>query len=144
MACKHWQEGPTDAPPAAFSSDGLSTRAPALRGNAPSGAPIAITTRPPCLCQIPSHIIGAVTTAFRVGVGAVPPVLRCPMAVPASRSRRICHPAYLSTCGCPPSDYLGPTGLGNEGGPGGLPNDTVCITHAVALTLAGGAKTCET
>jgi hypothetical protein len=23
MACKHWQEGPTDAPPAAFSSDGL-------------------------------------------------------------------------------------------------------------------------
>jgi hypothetical protein len=24
MACKHWQEGPTDAPPAAFNSDGLS------------------------------------------------------------------------------------------------------------------------
>jgi hypothetical protein len=23
MACKHWQEGPRDAPPAAFSSDGL-------------------------------------------------------------------------------------------------------------------------
>jgi hypothetical protein len=23
MACKHWQEGPTDEPPAAFSSDGL-------------------------------------------------------------------------------------------------------------------------
>jgi hypothetical protein len=23
MACKHWQEGPTDAPPAAFCSDGL-------------------------------------------------------------------------------------------------------------------------
>jgi hypothetical protein len=27
MACKHWQEGPTDAPPAAFSSDGLSCAA---------------------------------------------------------------------------------------------------------------------
>jgi hypothetical protein len=45
---------------------------------------------------------------------------------------------YLSRYGCPPNDFLGPTGLGNGGESNGLPNATAYITHAV-LGLSNGA-----
>jgi hypothetical protein len=54
------------------STGDLSCRSLALRRNAPSEGPL--TTRPPCLCQIPSHIIGDVTATFRALVRAC---LRC-------------------------------------------------------------------
>jgi hypothetical protein len=40
---------------------------------------------------------------------------------------------YLATYGYSPNDFLGPTGLGNEDGSNGLPNDTVYITHTVLV-----------
>jgi hypothetical protein len=68
-------------------------RSLALIRNAPSGAPIAI--RPPCLCQIPSHIIDDVTATFRAGAGGASGAT--PMAVSAPRSRRIYRPPPSST-----------------------------------------------
>jgi hypothetical protein len=107
-----------------------------LRRNAPPE--ISITTGSPCLCQIPSHIIDDVTAAVRVG--AVPPVLQW-------QYRRLVYHAHiyhpqvpLSTYGCSPNEFLGPTGLGSEDESNGLPNDTVYITHAV-LTLSDDALT---
>jgi hypothetical protein len=72
-----------------------------LRSNAPPE--ISSTTGPPCLCQIPSHIIDDVTAAVRVG--AVPPVLQW-------QYRRLVHYPftilkYLSTYGCSPDEFLG-------------------------------------
>jgi hypothetical protein len=115
-------------------------RSLALRRNAPSEAPI--TTRPPCLCQIPSHITDDVTVDFRVG--AVPSVLRW-------QYQRLVHGAfitskYLSTCGCLLNDFvnfLGPTSFGNEDESSGLPSDTIYITHAV-LTLPDDALSTNT
>ena len=103
-----------------------------LRRNAPPE--ISITTGPPCLCQIPSHIIDDVTAAVRVG--AVPSVLQW-------QYRRLVHYPFtilkcLSTYGCSPNEFLGPTGFENEDESNGLPNDTVYITHAV-LTLSDDA-----
>jgi hypothetical protein len=58
-----------------------------------------------------------------------------------SEYRRLVHgafatPKYLPTYGCPPIDFLGPTGLGSEGASNGLPNDTVYITpHLCYLAM---------
>ena len=109
-------------------------RSLSLRSSAPPE--ISITTGPPCLCQIPSHIIDDVTAAVRVG--AVPSVLQW------QYRRLVYYPftilKYLSTYGCSPNEFLGPTGLENEDESNGLPNDTVYITHAV-LTLSDDALT---
>ena len=115
-----------------LASTGDLRRSLTLRRNATD----SITTRSPCLCQIPSHIIDDVTAAVRVG--AVPPVLQW-------QYRRLVHYPftilkYLSTYGCSPDEFLGPTSLGNEDESNGLPNDTVYITHAV-LTLSDDALT---
>ena len=113
-----------------LASTGDLRRSLTLRRNATD----SITTRSPCLCQIPSHIIDDVTAAIRVG--AVPSVLQW-------QYRRLVYYAfatlkYLSKYGCSPNELLGPTSLGNEDEPNGLhgsPNDTVYITHAVLINI---------
>jgi hypothetical protein len=116
-----------------LASTGDLRRSLTLRRNATD----SITTRSPCLCPIPSHIIDDVTAAIRVG--AVPSVLqwqyRCLVHCPFTILK------YLSTYGCSPNEFLGPTSLGNEDESNGLycsPNDAVYITHAV-LTLSDDA-----
>ena len=42
MACKHWQEGPRDEPPAAFSSDGLVTGQLVREGGTAEGQRIQV------------------------------------------------------------------------------------------------------
>ena len=118
-----------------LASTGDLRRSLTLRRNATD----SITTRSPCLCQIPSHIIDDVTAAIRVG--AVPSVLQW------QYRRLVYYPftilKYLSKYGCSPNELLGPTSLGNEDEPNGLhgsPNDTVYITHAV-LKLSDDALT---
>ena len=86
--------------------------------------------------RLTSSIIDDVTAAVRVG--AVPSVLQW-------QYRRLVHYPftslkYLSTYGCSPNEFLGPTGFENEDESNGLPNDTVYITHAV-LTLSDDALT---
>ena len=109
-----------------LASTGDLRRSLTLRRNATD----SITTRSPCLCQIPSHIIDDVTAAIRVG--AVPSVLQW------QYRRLVYYPfsilKYLSTYGCSPNEFLVPTSLGNEDESNGLhcsPNETVYITHAV-------------
>jgi hypothetical protein len=98
-----------------LASTGDLRRSLALRRNAPSGAPIAI--RSPCLCQIPSHIIDDVTATFRAR--AVPPLLlRC-------QYQRLVHGAFTTLKYLSPNDFLGPTGLWNEGESNGLPNKNI-------------------
>jgi hypothetical protein len=73
------------------------------------------------MCQIPSHITEGLT--------ATPFVLvRCLRGTPMSRSisassavyGTFTTPKYLSRYECSPTDFLGPTGFGNEGGSNGL------------------------
>jgi hypothetical protein len=104
MACKHWQEGPTDAPPAAFSSDGLradiSGRQSSSRGKPPPpNRRLLIQAEP--LHATPKCCASLARAVSRRPPHRYPPCVFCSPALFSACSHHTGSPAYV-WCVCRP------------------------------------------